>query len=94
MSWKNSANRAPKVWFVKKGKQLYFEDKFLEAIKYSNQAKELDLENSDSWSCRGLCYYEFDENKEAIDNFDRALYLNLNDARSFDYRSKAKGKQP
>ena len=75
--------------YTKKGKQLYFEGKFLEAIKNFDKAIELDPEYSDSWSYRGLCYYELDENEEAIDNFDRVLDLNPNDARSFDYRSKA-----
>ena len=37
---------------------------------------------------------KLDENKEAIDNFDRALDLNSNEARSFDYRFKAIGNQP
>ena len=40
--------------YTKKGKQLYFEGKFLEAIKNFNKAIELDPELSNIWNLRGI----------------------------------------
>ena len=43
--------------YTKKGVQLYFEDKFLEAIKNFNKAIELDPAKYDSWDFRGRSKY-------------------------------------
>ena len=43
--------------YKKKGKLLYFESKFLEAIKNFNKAIDLDPEDSESIHFRGFCKY-------------------------------------
>ena len=59
------------------------------SVKDLDKAIELDPELLDSWLFRGTCKYFLDQYEEAIENFDRALDLNPNDSRSFDYRDKA-----
>ncbi|OUL43349.1 hypothetical protein B0W81_04330 [Prochlorococcus sp. HOT_208_60] len=61
--------------YKKKGMQLYFENKYLEAIKKFNKVIEREPEDSDSWFFRGCSKYGLTQNEEAIKDFDQAIKL-------------------
>ena len=65
---------------------------FFEAIKYYNQAIEIQPNNSKLYGKRGNCYYQLGEFNAAIFDYNKSLQLNSNDKSVWLFRGLAKRK--
>ena len=76
--------------YKKKGGELFWEDKHLEAIKNFDNAIKVNPKDFDSWDFRGRCKYELEQYEQAVKDFDEAIELNPENYTSWDFRGRCK----
>ena len=65
--------------YKKKGEKLYWESKYLEAIKNFDNAIKVNPKDYMIWFFRGNCKYELEQYEQAVKDFDEAIELNPKD---------------
>ena len=73
------------------GSKLLKKNKYELAIESFTKSIELNIEEVEAYTYRGLAFYKLEKYKEAIKDFDVALLLKEGYAEAYNFRGLAKG---
>ena len=77
--------------YLEEGSKLLKKKKYELAIASFSKSIELDIEEVEAYTYRGLAYYKLGQYKKAIKDFDIALLIKEGYAEAYNYRGLAKG---
>ena len=69
------ATQDSETWYTKE-LDLYFDHKYVEAIKAFDKAIEIDPQSSTLWDAKGLALDKLNKHDEAIKSYDKAIEIN------------------
>ena len=85
----STQSQKTKEEWVKEGNKYRNAKQYREAIAAYDRAINLDPQNADAYSSRGVAYRELKEYQRAIADYDRAIALNQQDANTYYNRGNA-----